>query len=342
MTQPLLVVLPVHGGDVERAETLLKWIAELGNVSEHSLLIAADSELPQARVKGMLDLVRGDFHSVRAMIVNVGVKGWPLAANLTFRAVARQVREFYRLPFCWLEPDAVPLREAWMDDIADAYWKSPRPFMGAVLDAEKAIEGLPNRYMSAVAVWPQNTYTRLEALWKDARFTGPVKPPKLATAQWQSTVRAFDMIAADYLVPRAHNTPLVQQHWGTAYDQPPLFVPARTEADPANAVTLDLVRKDAVLFHRVKQLEDFLALWRIRMAASDPAVDTPGGGIVPLGGRLPEAQPGEANPNWRGGEEAQKARREARARESREYLAESRRKAQEARQAQRAQQPASV
>jgi hypothetical protein len=265
MTQPLIVVLPTHLGDADNAEVLLRWISELGNASQHSLLIAADSELPPERVKAMLNLVRADFHSVRAMLVNVGVKGWPLAANLTFRAVARQVNEFYRLPYCWIEPDAVPLRATWLDEIADAYAKSPRPFMGAIIDNEKPTDGLPQRYVSAIGVWPQDTYARLDDLWKDAKFTGPVKPSKLGVAQFQNSVRAFDMIAADFLVPRTHHTNLVQSFWGTNYSTHPLFVTARTEADPPNAVTLDFVRKEAALFHRCKDIAAFLPMWRIRM-----------------------------------------------------------------------------
>jgi len=343
---PLLLTLPCHQGDADQAEMLIRWIVELGDVKEHSLLIAADSEIPQERVKAMLNLVRGDFHSVRAMIVNVGAKGWPLAANLTFRAVARQISEFYKLPFCWLEPDSVPLRATWLNDIAEAYRRSPRPFMGAVLNSEKVIEGLPDRYMSAVAVWPQDTYLQLEALWKDARFTGPVKPAKLATVQWQSTVRAFDMIAAEFLVPRAHNTPLIQHMWGTSYNEPPLFVPTRTEADPPNAVTLDLIRKDALIFHRVKDIEGFLALWRVRMEL-DVALEAMPASIAELGTEAPKTPspfglPGNGNPNFKGGQATLAERRQAAAQRSKEYIEESKRKVQQLAQQSNQPEPAAV
>jgi len=123
---PILVTLPCHTGDVAQAEALLKWIKELGMVGEHSLLIAADGEIPQDKVKSLLDIVRSEFHSVRAIVIQTGVKGWPQAANLMFRAAARQVNEFYRQPMLWLEPDAVPLRSDWLSAIGDAYWRCPR------------------------------------------------------------------------------------------------------------------------------------------------------------------------------------------------------------------------
>src|SRR6266699_3072137 len=201
MTTSILVVLPCHAGDVDRAETLLKWIKELGNMDEHSLLIAADSGLPQERVKAMLAIVREEFNSVRAMIVNTGAIGWPLATNLMFKAVARQIHEAYKLPWLWLEADAVPLREDWLNKIGETYRRSVRPLLGCVLDAERAIEGLPNRYLAGVAVYPQETFGLLATKWNDAKFAGMAKPPRLATAQWQQNVRAFDMVFANDLVP---------------------------------------------------------------------------------------------------------------------------------------------
>jgi len=291
MTQPLLVILPCHQGDVAQSETLLRWIKELGNVSEHSLMIAADAEVPQEKVKALLDIVRGEFHSVRAMIVNTGVKGWPQAANLVFRAVARQVNEFYKAQWLWLEPDTVPLRASWLNDIAEEYTRCPKLFMGCILDAERPIEGLPNKYMSGVAVYPTNTYELLTDLWKDARFTAPSNP-KLSMEQRQANVRAFDMLAANFIVPRAHHTPLIQHFWGTSYSTPPIFKAARTEADPMNTVTLDMVKSDAVLFHRCKDIEGFLALLRIRLEAKKPQFAEPGLLTMPPGPKR------KGNPNW--------------------------------------------
>ena len=118
--------------------------------------------------------------------------------------------------------------------------------------------------MSGVAIWPQDTFRRLSDLWKDARFSAPSNP-KLNQEQRTQGVRACDMIGAELIVPRAQHTPLIQNFWGTTYLTPPMFVSARTEAHPVNAVTLDMVRKDAVLFHRVKDVAGFLALWRLRL-----------------------------------------------------------------------------
>jgi hypothetical protein len=324
--------MPMHAGDVDRAEVLLRWIAELAGykpnfaewrgLEEHSLLIAADSALPQERVKAMLAIVREGFHSVRAMIVNTGAVGWPLAANLMWKAAARQIQEAYRLPWLWLEPDAVPLREDWLDRIGEAYRRCPRPFMGHVLDAERAIEGLPNRYLAGTAVYPQDTFGLLATRWNDAKFAGMAKPPKLATATWQQNVRAWDMVFANDLVPRAQHTPLIQHFWGTDYGTPPLFVPARTEADPPNAVTLSLIKPETLLFHRVKDLNSFLALWRLKLESEQQSIITAEKPMNMAPGF--QQAPGEPNPNFKGGPEADKERRKAAAARSKEYLEQAR------------------
>jgi len=320
---PLLVTLPTHPGDIEQSETLVKWIVELGPVRDHSLLIGADSEIPQERVKALMEIARPAFHNVRAMSINVGVKGWPLAANLTFRAVARQVYELCKLPWLLLEPDSIPLRADWLNMLADEYSKSPKPFMGSLMDNESAAEGLPKKYLSAIGIYPQNAYVRLGELWKDARFTGPVKPAKMGVAQFQSTVRAYDMIAAEFLVPRAQHTNLIHSHWGPDYNTPPLFVPQRTEASPPNAVTVDFIKKDAVLFHRVKAIEDFLALWRVRMGFKEALAAETGKGLertvitpemvkelAATSSELPKIESPAAPPKRRGNPNWQKKQRE--------------------------------
>ena len=307
MTQSLLVALPCHLGDFDQAESLMKWMIELGPMREHNLLLSADGEVPPERVKALLDVARPHFNSVVAMIVQTGIKGWPAAANLMFRATARQIWDRYKLPWLWLEPDAVPLREGWLDAIGEAYQRSPRPVLGHILDAERHIDGLPDRYVAGVAVYPQDLFAILSKQWTNPMFTGPTKPnPKLSMEQRALNVRAWDMVFSETLVPRAHNTPLIQHWWGTEYGMAPKFVTLRTEADPVNAVTLDLVRKEAVLFHRVKDLAGFLALWRTRLeyqkAVLVDSIRQPGESSAAIDkalGPTISAPKRKGNPNWR-------------------------------------------
>lgn len=358
MTQPLIVALPTHAGDIEQAETLMKWMVELGPMREHSLLVGADAGIPQERVKALLDVARPAFHSVRAMIIQTGAKGWPLAANLMFRAVARQIYEGYKLPWLWVEPDCVPLRAGWLDDLAGAYRLCPRPLMGHVIDNPDAPEGLPKRYVSGIAVYPQDLFGLLSKRWQEAKFTGPTSPVRRPGQREAPAVGAWDMTFADTLTPRAHHTPLIQSHWGTAYSTPPVFKTLRTEADPANVVTLDFIKREAAIFHRVKETEDFLTMWRVglehRKALAVEALKPTGAsayvldkaleaGLIEAPKALPTAtepaptqegeavvgKPGEANPNFKGGDTTLAERRKSAAQRSKEYQEEAKRKAQQ-------------
>lgn len=307
MTQPLIVVVPTHQDDVDQAESLLKWMKELGgDYSEHSLLVAADAGVPQERMKALLDIVRGDFNTVRAMIIQTGTRGWPLAANLMFRAVARQIFEGYKLPWLWLEPDAVPLTKNWLTDLSAAYRVCPRQFMGCVIDNEKPTEGLPKRYMAGVAVYAQDTFGQLADRWKDAKFTGPTAP-KRNGKDWVQTAGAWDMSFADFFVPRAQNTAFIHSHWGTSQSTPPVFKAARTEADPENVVTLDFIKPAARVFHRIKDIESFLALWRVKLgfqtALAVEAIRQPGESSQAVEKALDRetigVKRGPGNPNWK-------------------------------------------
>jgi hypothetical protein len=340
---PLLVVLPTHPGDVDRAETLLKWIKELGNVSEHSLMIAADAAIPQERVKALLSIVREEFHSVRAMIVNTGAVGWPLAANLMFRAVARQISDLYKLDWLWLEPDSVMLDISWLNAIAEEYRLCPRPFMGCLIDNEKSSDTLPKRFLAGTAVYPQDTFGLLATRWSDAKFTGPSAPKKVGM-EWKQTAGAWDMTFADFFVPRAQHTDLIQHFWGTSYTTPPVFKAVRTEADPENVVTFDLIKPHTLLFHRVKDLEGFLALWRVRLQHGAALEEMPAS-VAELGTEAPKTPspfglPAEGNANFKGGAETLKERRQAAAQKSKEYLEQAR--AQHARAQQQFEQPSAV
>ncbi len=364
MKNPLLITLPCHAGDVDNAETLLHWIAELGQVEEHSLLIAADNGLPVERVKAMGDIARPVFNDVTLVSVPTGAKGWPLAANLAFRAVCRTIQETFKLPFLWLEADAVPLTASWLDAIAEAYWRCPKPFMGALLDNDVNLEVLPKRYMAGCAVYPQDAYGILNGLWNDTKFTGPTGPKRVPNVQnWERGIGAFDMSGAAIVVPRAKNTPLISHFWGTTYSGSgvPLYRAGRTEADPPNVVTLDQIPKEAVLRHRVKDVPGFVTMWRMRVEQQKALVvealkptgasqyvlekaleaglieapkEIPTPPATPPARTMPElAKPAEANPNFRGGNAAAKERRDAAAQRSREYLEAARAKRQQEQQA---------
>jgi len=232
----LIVVTPFHSGDLEITKKLLQWIVELGDCKPHSLLLAADSEIPQDTMREVMDIARPVFQSVRTMVVTVPKasaeqKVW--APNVVFLAVARQIKENYKFPFLFLEPDAIPLAAGWLDAIAKAYSESPKRFMGSVIK-QTGQDGLPAEYLNGVAVYPNDAIDVFDS----------ITAVKLSE-------QAFDIGSAAQVLPKAINTPLIAHHWGTK-EMPPVFVESRTSDSPKNHVTLDFIPKDASVFHRSK------------------------------------------------------------------------------------------
>ena len=234
--KPLLVVLPYHAGDFELAKKLITWIAELGSCEPHSLLLCADSKVPQAQMRELMDIARPSFIRVNTMIVTVPTatndqRVW--APNVMFLNAARQVNETTKFDFLWLEPDCVPMHEGWLNRLADEWAECPDRFMGTIVE-QNSQPDMPAKYLNGVAIYSNNAIEVFE---------------KIQSVKDSS--QAFDIGAAAALVPRSVNTPMIMHYWGTK-ELPPVFVEARMPDSPKNHVTLDFVRPDVALFHRSK------------------------------------------------------------------------------------------
>ena len=235
-TAPLLVVLPYYNGDFELAKKLSEWIVNLGTCKPHSMLLAADDTVPGDKARELMNILRPVFHETRTMLIPVPAKT-PEAPrwipNEMFLSAARQVKANYKLPFLWLEADCVPLCEGWLQKIAEAYAACPKRFMGPIVHQEGQM-GLPADHLTGCSVYPNDAIDLI----------GPIDSIKKGSTAW-------DIGSAGTVVPKASNTNLIHHFWGNK-DLPPVFVENRDVDDPPNFVTLDFIRKDAVMFHRSK------------------------------------------------------------------------------------------
>jgi hypothetical protein len=250
--QPLLCVVPYCSKDVDQARQLLHWIGVLSpKLAPHCCLMAADSLVPHEIKVELGNLAKGIFHFAETAVVNVplDVTGWPKASNAMFRIASQHVHECFKLPFLWLEPDCIPLRPSWLDELAVAYNACPKRFMGAMIASNQP--PLPPLHMAGCAVYP-NDATR-------------------DMAQFTTTEAPWDIANAPYVVPRAYPTPLIQHVWGEP-GLPPVFKEVKEATDPVNTVTLDLLRPDAVLFHRVKG-SSLIDLLRKKRQSLPPATE---------------------------------------------------------------------
>jgi hypothetical protein len=246
----LLVVLAYCPKDLEITKKLLFWISELGSCKPHSLLLVADSAVPQPTMRELMDIVRPVFHKVHTMIVTVP-SNVTFPPNHMFLQAANQVKENYKHDFLWMEPDSIPIGEEWLEEIAMAYDDCPSRFMGSIIHQEGQ-PGMPSDYLNGVAVYPNDAID----LFKN------IPTIKDGTQAW-------DIASASVVIPKAMNTPLIKHFYGLK-DLPPVFVASRATDAPKNHVTLDFVPKEAAIFHRSKGGE-LIDLLRAKRNASIPA-----------------------------------------------------------------------
>jgi hypothetical protein len=148
----MLVILAFHSEDQSRAFRLVNWICELGTVSLHQCLIVHDGLADMDGVTEMRNGLAGAFRHVVVMpLRDKGVGNDAKGFNLMFRRALRQVEHSQAGPFVLLTPDAVPLRQLWLDAIERAWQMMPRGkvFMGCHLAGS-----IP--HMAAVGVYPQD------------------------------------------------------------------------------------------------------------------------------------------------------------------------------------------
>lgn len=236
---PLLVVLPYHTGDIEIATRLVEWIGELGSCKPHSLLLCADSKIPQDQMRALMEKARPFFAHVATMICTVAEVSkdakdnayW--APNQMFLAAANQVKTNYRFDFLWLEPDAIPIYPGWLDDIAEEYDECPKRFMGSIVHQDGQ-PNMPKDYLNGVAVYPNDAIDIFNGI-ESVKNGG----------------QAWDIGSAAQIVPKSLDTPMFHHLWGTK-ELPPVFVESKKSDSPKNHITPDYIRKDAAIWHRSK------------------------------------------------------------------------------------------
>jgi hypothetical protein len=221
----VLVVLPFYTGDAQELFRLLEWIEQLGGCKNHDALLVTDAATNWDLVRFAAQQASQSFSSIRVVAHEKQLRGWPQAANALLFLSVRQISR----PFLWLEPDAVPLKPLWLDEIEHAYEGCGMPFMGCIMETNQ--QGFPGRYMAGVGVYPGDSAARL--------------------LPFEECDRAWDIASAEDVVPHTANSPLIQHFWGER-NLPPTFTAKRTKQSAINALSLDDLSPKAVVFHRNK------------------------------------------------------------------------------------------
>ena len=210
----MLVLLGYCDRDIAAALNLGRWINELGGCKGHSLIMIHDKRCDPAMVKQIQAEFHKAFDDLLSLEAGAMIDGWPEGANYFFRVLTAHVQDKPVRYFFWLEPDAVPLKAGWLDDIQAEFIRANKPFMGDKVD-------LPDRpdvplHMSGVGVYPNPLYN----------FAGE---------SYRAHDVAWDIAGKDQIVPKAHFTKLIQHYW-----QHPEFTEIKD------------IRPEAVIFHASK------------------------------------------------------------------------------------------
>lgn len=245
----MLCLIPYFVGDKNQAVRLAEWIRDLGGVKNHSCLLVIDSGTDSS---GVIEPLREAFGSVNTInSPSAGPQGtWgdgttdATAPNEMWMTGANCVYHKQKVPFFWLEPDAVPLRSTWLDEIEAEYKGCGKKFMGMLVNSP------PHElHMSGVAVYPADVANHSLAMM----MPGPV---------------AWDYAGRDDTVRRqkAHFTKLIQHEY-RVHGKEPTF-PDRE--------SLSIIKPETAVFHRCKvsDLVDRLREQKLTLGTESEAQQT--------------------------------------------------------------------
>lgn len=224
----MLVAFPTFQGDVHLLEKLLLWIEKLDpNLPLHDCLLVFDRDTPFDFATRCHTIASRVFREVRTTATRQSVKGWPAGPNTLFFHAAKTIYEDWPQPWLLIEPDSIPLRSGWLDVLEGEYVTiGGVKHMGCIENVTQAT--LPPLVMSGVAIYGADV--------------GKIPPV---------SARAWNVDLAELLIPEARHTDLIQDFFGTK-ELPPFFVEHKRPDSPINALMLDFLKPEAVLFHRDK------------------------------------------------------------------------------------------
>lgn len=221
----LLVAFPFCAKDVARLHDLLQWCFELSGKVNYDALLVADPATPWDDGVRALHLAEKAFQRVDICSLPAHVEGWIAGSNALFRLAAEKACE-RKTPFLFVEADAVPLKPDWLDQLADAYQRSGKPFMGVLISHQRP--NLPSPYLEGVAIYPPDAL-EIMRVWPDDL--------------------SWTLGTAGTVVSRATSSPLFYHLWGET-NNPPTF--RENNIPGTNVFCPRQIPPEAVIYHRAK------------------------------------------------------------------------------------------
>ena len=147
------IVFAYHNGDAELALLSAKAITSFGINMRHKATVCATND--SALLFDIIDELKKSFPEVGRIIAQDGYNGWPLGPNQMFSDAASQCYAVNE-PWMFWEPDCVPMKQGWADDLEAEFRKEPA-ILGHQYEGGMATNG-KNIYKMIVgsAIYPPN------------------------------------------------------------------------------------------------------------------------------------------------------------------------------------------
>lgn len=176
----VILAIGVSHRDVELAALWLRWVCFLGtlhsNAESRCLIVYTKRAAPKidALKKCLVGTFYGEFETWLEELPDENESGYPKSASHLFlRTLEIAERQFPGAAVLWCEPDTVPTRPTWFEEIADEYSQCGKPFLGMLV-------GTKFPHMSGNGVYPPDWRKRAPSIAKvltapDYKLWGPGK-----------------------------------------------------------------------------------------------------------------------------------------------------------------------
>lgn len=216
----MMLALSFHAGDRACAEQWFAWVAELGGMGSHRLFVMPAKGVAMPPCPLPHTVVQDHYGIVTNWSGNEAMRD-ASGANSMVRQFAFYFQQQQLGAWMFIEPDAIPLRPGWHDEIATEYAGCGKAFMGAKING---VTGQYPDHATGNMVLPQN-----------AALVEKLMVPTRAPNGYEV---AFDVAAAPMVLSNFHNTTRIQQIFRGE--------PFRSQAD------LGRIRPEACIFHNDK------------------------------------------------------------------------------------------
>ena len=185
----MIVTYCFFPGDINLALKNAQWINELGGCRGHEVLMGWDKRCDGVVTELIDHELTQAFDKIHRFHFGAVIDGWPEGANYFFRTVAGWMQTKQYNAYFWMEPDAIPLRERWLDMIVQEYATCGKPFLGDRVQ----VNDIP-LHMSGVGIYPNPLH----------RYAGEA---------YRAFDTAWDMAGKDQIIAQAHFTNLIEHAW---------------------------------------------------------------------------------------------------------------------------------